>query len=327
MPVSDAAVRARPTAGGVDAVRAGRVRRPGRASRGGRGRRLREYALFLAFVAPNFLLLAVFSYWPVIYNAYLSLTEWDMISPVKRFVGAANYVDLLTGDEFPGVLRTTAYFMVGVVGGSLALGLAVAMLLNQRLRGRAVVRTMVFAPHVLSGAAVGLAWVFIFDPNYGLSRFVFELVGATSPSWLTDSGWALPAVMIVYLWKSIGFAAIVYLAGLQNLPKDLYESAALDGAGGWQVFRRVTLPLLSPVTFFLMVTTIISSFQAFDVIAMMTGGGPGEATTILSWYVYDKGFSDFQAGPAAAGAMVMFAILLAVTLLQTRYVERKVHYR
>lgn len=186
---------------------------------------------------------------------------------------------------------------------------------------------MVFAPHVLSGAAIGLAWLFIFDPNYGLSRFLFELVGATSPAWLTDSDWALPAIMIVYLWKNVGFCAIVYLAGLQNLPRDLYESAALDGAGAWRIFRRITLPLLSPVTFFLVVTTIISSFQAFDVIAVMTDGGPGGATTILSWYVYDKGFIAFQAGPAAAGAVVMFAILLAVTLLQTRYLERKVHYR
>ncbi|MEE6263103.1 carbohydrate ABC transporter permease [Plantactinospora sonchi] len=299
--------------------------RTGRGSR--HRRRLREYALFLAFVTPNFLLLGVFSYWPVVYNAYLSLTEWDMIAPVKRFVGLDNYVNLFTGGEFPAVLRTTAYFMVGVVGGSLLLGLAVAVLLNQRLRGRGLVRTMVFAPHVLSGAAVGLAWLFIFDPNYGLSRFLFELVGVDSPAWLTDSDRALPAVMVVYLWKNIGFCAIVYLAGLQNLPKYLYESAALDGAGPWRVFRRITLPLLSPVTFFLTVTTIISSFQAFDVIAVMTDGGPGGATTILSWYVYDKGFSDFQAGPAASGAMVMFAILLVVTLLQTRYVERKVHYR
>ncbi|MFC6016140.1 carbohydrate ABC transporter permease [Plantactinospora solaniradicis] len=307
-----------PTAGDTAARSVARARRI---------RRLREYALFLAFVAPNFLLIGIFSYWPVVYNAYLSLTEWDMIAPVKRFVGLDNYVDLFTGDEFVGVLGTTAYFMVGVVGGSLVLGLAVAVLLNQRLRGRGLVRTVVFAPHVLSGAAIGLAWLFIFDPNYGLSRFLFELVGAASPAWLTDSDWALPAIMIVYLWKNVGFCAIVYLAGLQNLPRDLYESAALDGAGAWRIFRRITLPLLSPVTFFLVVTTIISSFQAFDVIAVMTDGGPGGATTILSWYVYDKGFIAFQAGPAAAGAVVMFAILLAVTLLQTRYLERKVHYR
>lgn len=289
--------------------------------------RVKEYLTFLAFVLPNFVLLGVFSFWPVVYNAYLSLTDWNMLSPVKEFVGLDNYVAMFTGGEFGDVLLHTVYFMGVVVVGSLALGLAVAVLLNQRLRGRGVVRTMVFAPHVLSGAAVGVTWIFIFDPNYGLSRVFFEAVGRHSPSWLTDSSWALPAVMIVYLWKSVGFAAIVYLAGLQGMPKDLYESAALDGAKGWTLFRRVTLPLLSPVTYFLTITTIISSFQAFDVIAAMTGGGPGDATTILSWYVYDKGFEDFQAGPAGAGAVVMFLILLAVTLFQTRYVERKVHYQ
>lgn len=287
----------------------------------------REYLIFVALVAPNFVLLAVFSYWPVIYNGYLSLTDWNMISPVKNFVGLDNYAELITGSEFHEVLQTTAYFMVGIVGGSLVLGMAVALLLNKALRGRGLVRTMVFAPHILSGAAVGLAWVFIFDPNYGVSRVLFSAFGKGSPSWLTDSGWALLAVMIVYLWKNVGFAAIVYLAGLQNLPAELYESASLDGASAWAKFRKLTLPLLSPVTFFLMITTIISSFQAFDVIAVMTGGGPGGATTIISWFVYEKGFSDFQAGPAGAGAIVMFAILLVVTLLQTRFVERKVHYR
>jgi sn-glycerol 3-phosphate transport system permease protein len=289
--------------------------------------RWREYLTFVALVAPNFVLLAVFSYWPVIYNGYLSLTDWNMISPVKDFVGLENYADLITGREFHEVLTTTAYFMAGIVGGSLVLGMAVALLLNKALKGRGLVRTMVFAPHILSGAAVGLAWVFIFDPNYGLSRVFFSGFGQPSPSWLTDSGWALLAVMIVYLWKNVGFAAIVYLAGLQSLPTELYESASLEGAGAWTKFRRLTLPLLSPVTFFLMITTIISSFQAFDVIAVMTGGGPGGATTIISWFVYEKGFSDFQAGPAGAGAIVMFAILLVVTLLQTRFVERKVHYR
>jgi sn-glycerol 3-phosphate transport system permease protein len=292
-----------------------------------RPKRAREYLTFVALVAPNFLLLAVFSYWPVIYNAYLSLTDWNMIAPTPTFVGLDNYVELLTGTEFRDVLLTTIIFVVGVVGGSLVLGLAVALLLHRELKGRGLVRTMVFAPHVLSGAAVGLAWVFIFDPNYGLSRVAFSAIGQASPSWLTDSGWALAAVMIVYLWKNVGFAAIVYLAGLQGLPKDLYESASLDGAGPWTTFRRLTLPLLSPVTFFLMITTIISSFQAFDVIAVMTDGGPGGATTILSWYVYEKGFSDFEAGPAGAGALVMFVILLVITLLQTRFVERKVHYR
>ncbi|MEU9836534.1 sugar ABC transporter permease [Streptosporangium sp. NPDC048047] len=314
-------------AGTEDPAPPAAAREPAPGAGGNRRRLRREYLLFLALIAPNFLFIAVFSYWPVIYNAYLSLTDWNMIAPIKNFVGFDNYVDMFTSLGFGDVMLTTVYFTVGVVGGSMALGLAIALLLNQKLRGRDFVRTMTFAPHVLSGAAVGLAWTFIFDPNYGLSRAFFSAFGASSPSWLTDSDWALPAVMIVYLWKTTGFAAIVYLAGLQNLPKEVYESASLDGAGAWTTFRRFTLPLLSPVTFFLVVTSTISSFQAFDVIALMTNGGPGSATTILSWFVYDSGFRSFQAGPAGASAIIMFVILLAITLVQTRYLERKVHYK
>lgn len=300
---------------------------PASGASGARRRLRREHLLFLALVGPNFLLIAVFSYWPVIYDAYLSLTDWDMIAPVKNLVGLGNYADLFTGLGFADVLLVTLYFTVGVVGGGMVFGLGIAMLLNQRLRGRRFVRTMVFAPHVLSGAAVGLAWAFIFDPNYGLSRVFFAAVGAQSPAWLTDSDWALPAVIIVYLWKNTGFAAIVYLAGLQNLPREVYESVALDGSGPWTTFRRFTLPLLSPVTFFLVITSTISSFQAFDVIALTTGGGPAGATTTLSWFVYESGFQSFQAGPAGAGAIVMFAVIVAITFAQARYLERKVHYQ
>jgi sn-glycerol 3-phosphate transport system permease protein len=300
----------------------------GRARTSARRRRLRtEYLLFVAFAAPNFLFVFVFAYWPVIYNGYLSLTDWNMLAPVKNLVGLANYRDLFTDVDFLATLRQTAVFVVGVVAGSMVLGLATALLLNQRLAGRRFVRTMVFAPHVLSGAAVGTLWLFIFDPNYGLIRPLLAPLALTSPAWMTSSRWALPGLIIVYLWKNTGFVAIVYLAGMQDLPRDLYESAALDGADAWRLFRRITLPLLSPVTFFLLLTTIISTFQAFDVIAAMTGGGPGTSTTTLSWFIYERAFVATDAGHAAAAAMIMFLLLLAMTALQARFLERRVHYR
>lgn len=292
-----------------------------------RKRHLREYLLFLAFVGPNFLLIAVFAYWPVIRNLYLSLTKWDMIAPSPTFVGLANYAHMFTDPSFLTVLRITVLFTVAVVAGSLVLGLALALLLNQRLRGRAMVRTFAFAPHVLSGAAVATIWLFVFDPNYGMSRAFFEAVGATAPAWVTTSKYALPALIIVYLWKGVGFTAIVFLAGLQSQPKELFEAADIDGASAWTKFRRIALPLLSPTTFFVLVITIISTFQAFDVIAVMTGGGPGGASTTLSWYIYEEGFKAFDAGHAAAGSVIMFAVLLVLTGLQTRFVERKVHYQ
>ncbi|MEU0805038.1 sugar ABC transporter permease [Streptomyces sp. NPDC005970] len=290
-------------------------------------RRRRDYLLFAAFAAPNFLFLLLFAYWPVVYNAYLSLTDWDMISPAKDFVGLGNYADLLTDPDFRATLWITVFFVVGIVAGGIVLGLATALLLNQKLRGRNVVRTLTFAPYVLSGAAVGTLWLFVFDPNYGLIRPLMDPLGLTAPAMMTDSKWALTGLILVYLWKNTGFVAVVYLAGLQGLPREVYEAAALDGAGPWTRLRRITLPLLSPVTFFLLVTCTISTFQAFDVLAMMTSGGPGTSTSTLSWFIYDQGFRAFDAGRAAAGAMIMFAVLLLITAGQARYLERKVHYQ
>jgi ABC-type sugar transport system permease subunit len=144
---------------------------------------------------------------------------------------------------------------------------------------------------------------------------------------MTDSNWALAGLIIVYLWKTIGFVAVVYVAGLQGMPTDLYEAAKLDGAGAWTLFRKITFPLLSPVTFFVVVVTIVATFQAFDVIAIMTDGGPGDATTTISWYIYKEAFQALDAGHAGAGALVMFVILIAITAAQARFMERKVHYR
>ena len=289
--------------------------------------RRREYLLFLAFVAPNLVLLGVFSYWPVVYNGYLSLTSWDLLSATKPFVGLANYVDMFTDPDFYAVLVRTLLFSGVIVAASMALGLTIALLLNQRLVGRNFVRTMSFAPHILSGAAIGTVWLFIFNEDYGLLKAVIEPMGLTSPAWMTDSAWALPGLILVYLWKNVGFVAVVYLAGLQGMPADLYEAAKIDGAGSWTLFRRITFPLLSPVTFFIAITTVIGTFQAFDIIAIMTGGGPGDATTTLSWYVYQQAFQALDAGHAGAGAIVMFVILLFITGAQARFMERRVHYR
>jgi sn-glycerol 3-phosphate transport system permease protein len=290
-------------------------------------RRRREHLLFFAFIAPNFFFLLVFAYWPVIYNGYLSLTSWDMVAPVKKFVGMENYADLLGDADFLGTLWTTVLFVVGVVGGSIVLGLAISLLLNQKLRGRNLMRTAIFAPYVVTGAAIGTLWLFIFDPNYGLIRPILGAVNITPPAMMTDSDWALFGLVIVYLWKNTGFVAVIYLAGLQSMPKDLFEAAEIDGAGALTRFRKITLPLLSPVTFFVLITMVISTFQAFDIIAMMTGGGPGTATNILSWFIYQQGFQAFDAGRAAAGAVIMFIVLLLITGFQARFLERKVHYQ
>jgi multiple sugar transport system permease protein/sn-glycerol 3-phosphate transport system permease protein len=285
-----------------------------------------EWLLFLLFVGPNLILFGIFTYWPLVYSFYLSTVRWNFIAPTKQDVGLRNYEYLWSNDTFRTVLWNTLLFSVGAVGGSLILGLGAALLLNQKLRGRDTARAIVFMPTLLSGAAIGIVWVYIFDPRYGLMRTVISPLGLESPNWLRDTTWALPAIIIVYVWKNLGFATVIYLAGLQGIPKDLYEAARVDGAGPFWRFRSVTLPMLSPITFFLVITSILNSFQAFDIIRVMTRGGPVDATNTLVYYIYDEGFVAFNAGRASAAAVVLFVIMLAITLLQLRFQERRVHY-
>jgi sn-glycerol 3-phosphate transport system permease protein len=287
----------------------------------------KEYLLFAALVGPNLALILVFSYWPVIYNLYLSFTSWDMISPAPTWVGFDEYRQLFTSADFGHVLLNTVKFVVLIVVGAIVGGLATSLVLNQRLRGRGLVRTVSFAPHIVSGAAIAALWLFMLDPSFGLLRALLDPLGIPSPQWTTSSHYSLYALVLVYVWKGIGFCAIIYVAGMQNLPADLFEAATLDGANGWQRFRHVTFPLLSPVTYFLVVTSIIGAFQAYDVTAVMTGGGPGQSSTTLSWFIYQQAFQASNAGLAAAAAMVMLVILLTITILIARYGERKVTYQ
>lgn len=285
-----------------------------------------EAILFLLFIAPNMILFSVFTFWPMIYNAYLSTVRWDMISPTRQSVGTANFEYLFTQGTFHNVLLNTFYFTAGAVGGTLILGLLFALLLNQPLRGRDGVRAVVFAPTLLSGAAIAIVWIYMFDPRFGIIAQMLALGGITSPRWLNDPSWAMVAIIIVYVWKNLGITLVIYLAGLQAIPKELYEAAKIDGAGPFRTFWSVTLPMLSPITFFLFVTSLLSSFQAFDIIHVMTAGGPVEATMTLIYYVYEQGFVVFNAGRAAAAALVLFVIMFVITMLQLHYSERKVHY-
>jgi ABC-type sugar transport system permease subunit len=300
----------------------------GSSARAGWASRLRhdERLLFVLFVAPNLILFGLFTYWPMLQNVRLSTVRWDMISPVRTPVGLDNYRYLAADPVFQRVVLNTLVFAVAAVGLSLLLGLATALLLNRKLRWRDGARAVLFAPTLLSGAAIGIVWVYVFDPRYGLVAQVLGWVGLQSPAWLDDPAWAMPAIVIVYVWKNLGFATVIFLAGLQAIPQDLYEAARIDGAGAWWRFRSVTLPMLSPITFFLLITSILATFQSFDIVQVMTEGGPVNATNTLVYYVYEQGFVAFNAGRAAAAAMVLFAVMLGVTLLQLRVGEGRVHY-
>lgn len=286
----------------------------------------REWVLFLLFVTPNFIFLILFTYWPLVRNFQLSLQTVNPFTKKSSYSGLENYEWLFNDRTFRFVSQNTAIFIIACVFFTLGLGLAVALLLNEKLKGRTAVRALVFAPYLLAGSAVALVWSYIFNPRYGLIAQVLAWFDVSGPRWLEDTQWALTAVIIVYVWKNLGFATVVFLAGLQGIPKDLYEAAKLDGASAWWRFRSVTLPMLSPISFFLMVTSVIGTFQAFDIQDVMTGGGPANATTTLVYYVYDQAWQAQRWERAAAAAVVLFILMLIVTIGQTFWERRQVHY-
>lgn len=289
-------------------------------------RERREWLLFALLIGPNLLLFSVFTYWPLLYNAYLSVVRWNFLRPSKPFVGLANYAAVFGSARFWEIVLNTLTFTLWSVGLTLVLGLTAALLLNQPLRYRNTARAVLFSPTVMSGAVVAVVWSYIFDPRYGLLDQLLGLIGLSSPDWLNDPRWAMPAVIIVYVWKNLGYAVVIYLAGLQGIPRELYDAARVDGAGPWDRLRHVTLPGLSPVAFFLSVTSLLATFQAFDIINVLTDGGPVIATTTLVFHLYQLGFVSYDAGQAGVVAMVLFAIMLVLTLIQLRYLERRVSY-
>ncbi|MDQ0030994.1 carbohydrate ABC transporter permease [Arthrobacter bambusae] len=309
---------------GSPAVTAQAVPAPRRRGRWS-GRTRRDFFVFLALALPNLALIAVFTYLPLINNMYYSTLDWTLGSASATVVGFDNYIAFFTSSDAPQVLGTTAIFTVVTVGGSMALGLLVALALNAKVRGTTFARSAVFAPYVLSGVGVGLVWLFIFDPGYGVLSWLLRGIGQQSPQWINDPQLSLVMVIIVYVWKNLGYCAVVYLAGLQSLPKDVMEAASLDGANGFRRFMSISVPLLGPTTFFLLITTMISSLQAFDLIRIMTPLGNGTSTLIYEAYLQAFGAYN-RAGYSASISVVLFAILLIITVLQLRFVERKVHY-
>jgi len=289
-------------------------------------RRRREYLSFLAFVAPNFILLSVFTFWPLIYSFFLSFRKWNMIAPTKEFVGLSNYGKMIADSVYWQVSRNTLYLAGGAVFIKLVLALALALLLNQRLGGRAVYRAIIFSPTFTTSVAVAMVWSWIFDPFYGLLRVPLNLLGLASPRWLSDIRWTIPAIIIVTIWQGLGYDMVIFLAGLQSIPTDLYEAARVDGATGWRLFRNITFPLLSPTTFFLVITSTIGAMKAFDIVAVMTGGGPMNSSNVYVYYLYQNAFRWFKSGYASAMAVVLFLVILMITLVQVRLSRRWVHY-
>ncbi|MBC7288374.1 MAG: sugar ABC transporter permease [Armatimonadetes bacterium] len=293
------------------------------------------------FLLPNLLGFLTFMLLPIIAAMLLSFVEWDAISSWRdaSWVGFANYVHALgfhrdptTGrlaandDRFWYYLYNTVFLMLGIPIG-MALSLFTALLLNRPLPGITLFRAVFFIPTVCSSVAVAVLWRWVYNPDYGLLNQLLRTVGvANPPNWLSDPAWAKPALIIMGLWTGVGgYNCVLYLAGLQNIPGELYEAARIDGAGWWARLRHITWPMLAPTTFFILVTSIISGFQGYFVgIHILTGGGPAGSTTNLLYYIYRTAFVYHQMGYAAALAMILFVIVLALTLVNWKLGKRSV---
>lgn len=281
----------------------------------------------LVFLAPSLGLFALFVFYPMIKSVLLGLYITDPFGRGDLYVGPSQYVDVLSSPRVWKSLQVTVRFALLTVAGGLLLSLALALLANARLRGIAIYRT-IFASTVASSVAVAsLIWLLLFNPSAGLLNYLLSLLHLSPVGWLTDSRWALTSVAIATIWMQLGFNVLVLLAGLQAIPDELYESARVDGSGGWRTLRRVTLPLLSPSLFFLSVVSLIRAFESFGQIHILTRGGPLDATNVLVYSIYRDAFFNFQNGPASIQALLLFAIILVLTMVQFVVVERKVFYQ
>ncbi len=302
-------------------------RRGARAERS-RPRNLRhnETRTAYLFLLPNIIGFLLFSLVPVGATLVISTLNWDLIrSP--EFVGLKNYTTLLTNDPvFREILFNTGYYVIGVVPASIVLSLLLALAMNNGLKGISLFRAIFFIPVITSSVAVAMLWRWLYNTDYGLINVGLNAIGLPYVPWLSSTQWAMPAVIIMAIWKGLGYNMVIYLAGLQGISPTLYEAAALDGAGAWARFRDITLPSLGPTTFFILIISLINSFQVFDLTFILTQGGPGIATTTIVMYIYDQGFSYFQMGYAAAIAWVLFIIIFLITLLQMQLQKRWVHY-
>jgi multiple sugar transport system permease protein len=287
--------------------------------------RRREALYGYLFILPNTLGLIVFFILPVLAAFVLGFVSWDLVRP-PQWVGLANYTALIHDPLFWNGVEMTIYYTLVSVPVSITLSLLLAVAVNSGLRERNLYRIAYCMPSVSMPVALALVWKWIYDPQFGLLDSVLSTLGLPQPPWLDDPAWAMPALIIMAVWGSLGYNMIVFLAGLQGISQELYEAASIDGAGTMARFWRITVPLISPATFFVLIISMINSFQVFDQVYIMTQGGPGDATRVLGMLIYENAFQYFKMGYATAIAWALFALILVVTLLQIIGQKRWVYY-
>lgn len=287
-------------------------RRSPRKPAGGRSR----YALIVAiFLLPSLVPLLLFTVGPMIAAGWVSLHEWNLIGPMT-WAGVSNYATLLADPGTQQAFLHTLYYIVGYLPLVYVGGLALALALNSRIKGRAFMRGIYFLPVISSWVVVALVWRWLLNPSVGIVNWALGIVGIDGPGWWTDPSWSMPSIILASAWKDLGFVMVILLAGLQTINPDLHEAAEIDGAGWWRRLFSITLPMLSPSTFFVVVLSLINGFQVFDQVFVMTGGGPNNSSRVVVQEVYDLTFRYGQAGQASALSWILFVVILIVTLIQ-----------
>lgn len=278
------------------------------------------------FLSPALTGLVVFVLGPMLYAFGLSFVRWDLIRPNPRFVGLDNYVTVLESADFWQALWVTTLYTLGTVPPAMAIGLALALLLDRKIPGRALFRAVTFVPSITSLVAVAVVWAWIFHPDFGLLNAALKTLDLPTSRWLGSPRDALPSLMIVAIWRHVGYDMVLFLAGLQAIPRELLEAATVDGARPWARFRFVIFPLLGPTTLFILVISVIDSFQVFTTVDTLTQGGPAGATSVLLYHLYEVAFVKFEMGRASAIAYLVFAIIMALTVLQLRIGKDRVQH-
>jgi len=313
------------------AVRAEAIAAKPKAAPTGARRALREarkqWTAYL-FLSPGLLLFGLFTAFSVGYAFYLSFHEWNILEPQKPFVGLDNYQRLLEDTRFREAVVNTIYYTAASVPLTVVVGLLIALLLNNQIRARGIFRTLFYLPVITPLVIAAIIWKWVYQGDYGLlNYYLLKLHLIDEPLlWLSDKRLAMPAVILMSVWKSVGFAMVVYLAGLQAIPQDFYDAAKVDGAGALRRLRDITIPLLSTTTFFLVIILLLGSLQAFTQIFVMTSGGPVRRTTTVVYYIYQHAFKRFDMGYASAMAFALFAMMFGFTLIQMRYFYREHEY-
>ena len=288
--------------------------------------KLKRFGSTCLFVLPALIPLIVFWIYPICRSIWISFTDWDYMTPTYHFVFLKNYISLFKDSRFYEALLNTLVFTLGTLVPTIVIGLGLAVLLQKPFIGSGIVKFILFSPWITPTVAISIVWTWIYQPNDGLANMVLSLFGMPGLKWISSSQTAMLSGIIVTVWKSMGYAMIFYLSALEKVPDELYEASALDGAGKWRQFKAVTLPCISPTTFFLMIITMINSLQAYDQIQILTQGGPSGSTRTLLYMYYQLGFEEYKMGQAASVAVIMIIITVLLSLIQFWGSKKWVHY-